>query len=210
MPTALQARHLTLDILRREFGLQLATAYDFFPEWMESQSTVTGLEKQRLDQVKSQFTYLSQVLPLMEDAIKMVVVSPLLELAGFYGEPFSLRTEASTEVTTIDENTIIRGQLDVLVASDALWIVVIEAKNMGISLTAGLPQALGYMLASPDADRPSFGLVTNGSEFVFLKLQRCPDLLYASSRVFSMLSPINELYDVLATLKTFGAIAQSA
>ena len=218
MAVTLQAHKLTLEMLRQQFGLQLTTAYEFFPEWMTAQETVTGVEKERLDQVKAHFLYLSQVLPLMEDAIKMVVVSPLLEMAGFYQEPFYLRTEASTTVTVEDEGTVIRGQIDVLVALDNLWVVVIESKNMGISLSSGIPQVLGYMLAAPETVglpeqgtyRPSFGLVTNGSEFVFLKLQKRPETLYTSSRVFSMLSPINELYDVLNILKALGAIAQSS
>ncbi|MEM9218691.1 MAG: restriction endonuclease subunit R [Cyanobacteria bacterium P01_F01_bin.150] len=200
--------YLTLDMLRQEFGLRPTTAHDFFPEWMDPQTTVTDLEKQRLDQVKAHFVYLSQILPLMEDAIKMVVISPLLELAGFYQEPFHLKTEASTTVISVDEETVIRGQIDALVALDNLWVVVIEAKNMGISLTAGIPQALGYMLAAPKEERSSFGMVTNGSEFTFLKLQRSPEPTYTSSRVFSMLSPINELYDVLQILKALGTIAQ--
>lgn len=209
MSVTLQAHNLTLEVLRQQFGLKLTTAYDFFPEWMHLNDQVTDGEKQRLDQVKAHFLYLGQVLPLMEDAIKMVVIAPLLELAGFYSEPFHLRTEASVTVTAVDEETIIRGQIDALVAMDDLWVVVIESKNMGISLAAGIPQALGYMLAAPDRERPSFGLVTNGSEFVFLKLQRHPETIYTSSRVFSMLSPINELYDVLNILKALGAIAQS-
>ena len=175
---------------------------------MNLQNRVTDGEKQRFDQVKAHFLYLRQVLPLMEDAIKMVVIAPLLEMAGFYSEPFYLRTEASTTVTAVDEDTTIRGQIDVLVAMDQLWVVVIESKNMGISLAAGIPQSLGYMMAAPKRGRPSFGLVTNGSEFVFLKLQQHPETIYTSSRVFSMLSPINELYDVLNILKTLGDIAQ--
>jgi len=205
----LQARNLTLELLRQQFGLRVTTAYDFFPEWMASPASLTATEQERLDQVKAHFLHLSQAFPLMEDAIKMVIVSPLLDLAGFYDDPFHFRTEASTEVSALDGETLVRGQIDVLVTLNDLWIVVIESKNMGIGLAAGIPQALGYMLAHPEAERPSYGLVTNGSEFVFLKLQHRPTPQYTTSRVFSMLSPVNELYDVLKILKTLGEVAQA-
>jgi hypothetical protein len=41
-----------------------------------------------------------------------------------------------------------------------------------IPVPAALPQLLAYMLASPQSDRPVFGMATNGDEFVFLKLSQ--------------------------------------
>jgi hypothetical protein len=199
------ARSVTLEDLRQHFGLQLTTAFDFFPEWMEAKAELTEAEKQSLDRVKQHFLHLSQSLPLMENAIKMVVISPLLDLAGFYDQPFGLRTEASVEVASQDEEILIRGQIDVLVVLERLWVLAIESKNMGIGLSVGIPQALSYMLAAPKTDGPVFGLVTTGSEFVFLKLAQQGTPQYTSSRVFSMLSPMNELYDVLRILKALGA-----
>ncbi|MFN6068222.1 MAG: hypothetical protein ACK45T_13820 [Pseudanabaena sp.] len=49
-----------------------------------------------------------------------------------------------------------------------------------------IPQALTYMMANPYSDRPMFGLVTNGSEFIFLKLQHQDSLKYAESDLFSI------------------------
>ena len=206
MVQTLSARAATLEDLRQHFGLQLATAHQFFPEWLEAAAEVTATEQEQLDRVKRHFLHLSQSLPLMENSIKMVVLSPLLALAGFYDEPFNLRTEAPSEAVSQDEGLVIRGQVDVLVVLDRLWVLAIESKNMGISLSAGIPQALSYMLAAPPAERPSFGLVTNGSEFVFLKLVQQPTPQYSSSRVFSMLSPTNELYDILRILKFLGQL----
>jgi hypothetical protein len=40
-------------------------------------------------------------------------------------------------------------------------------------------------------------------------LQHRPTPQYTTSRVFSMLSPVNELYDVLKILKTLGEVAQA-
>lgn len=207
MVQTIPARKATLQELKTHFGLQLTTSYDFFPEWMDVSLELAPQEQQQLDRVKTNLLHLSEFPPLLENAVKMVVLSPLLDLAGFYAAPFCLQTEVPIEVTAQDEDTIIRGQIDVLIVQNQLWILAIESKNMGVGLSVGIPQALSYMLASPEETTPVFGMVTTGSEFVFLKLVRHPVPTYSTSRVFSTFSPINELYDVLKILKTLGAIA---
>ncbi|OUC13034.1 MAG: hypothetical protein B0A82_19265 [Alkalinema sp. CACIAM 70d] len=53
--------------------------------------------------------------------------------------------------------------------------------------------------------------VTNGSEFLFLKVSRTPIAQYATSRLFSLLNPGNELWTVLSILKTLAQpIAQAS
>jgi len=133
------------------------------------------------------------------------VLSPLLDLAGFYAAPFAIQTGVSAEVTAQDEGVVIRGQIDVLVIQNQLWILAIESENMGVGLSVGIPQILSYMLAAPQKEEPMFGLVTTESEFVFLKLAHHPVPTYTTSRVFSLFSPVNELYDVLKILKTLGS-----
>jgi hypothetical protein len=52
--------------------------------------------------------------------------------------------------------------------------------------------------------RPCFGLVVNGSEFLFLKLQVIDGIpKYATSNLFSMLNQGNDLDRVLQILKYF-------
>ena len=89
-----------------------------------------------------------------------------------------------------------------LVIQGQLWVTVIEAKNSEFSITTkAIPQALSYMLASPNGEQATFGLVLNGSEFLFLKLvpEQCPQ--YAMSDLFSLLNHGNNLYHVLRVLK---------
>lgn len=57
------------------------------------------------------------------------------------------------------------------------------------------------MLATPEQAAPSFGVVMNGSEFLFLKLVRAETPQYATSNLFSMLNRENDLYQVLSVLK---------
>ncbi|MFN6461694.1 MAG: hypothetical protein RMZ41_007570 [Nostoc sp. DedVER02] len=52
---------------------------------------------------------------MSEEAVKMVVLSPLLDLVGFYQPPFEIETEKSTDISAVDESIIVKGNIDVLV-----------------------------------------------------------------------------------------------
>jgi hypothetical protein len=60
------------------------------------------------------------------------------------------------------------------------------------------------MLGNPEMTQPTFGLITNGNEFLFLKATRQPTAEYANSRLFSLVNPSNELYTVLQVLRRLG------
>ncbi|WP_342393995.1 hypothetical protein [Chrysosporum bergii] len=45
---------------------------------------ISGLEKQYLDRVETNYLSLFTIAPPLPEAVKMVVLSPLLNLAGFY------------------------------------------------------------------------------------------------------------------------------
>ena len=110
----------------------------------------------------------------------------------------------SLEIATEDEGMVIRGRIDVLVLNDRLWLLVIESKRSDFAVTRAVPQALAYMLGNPQAIHPTFGMITNGNEFLFLKAIRQPTAQYANSRLFSLVNPDNELYPVLQILKRLG------
>jgi predicted type IV restriction endonuclease len=193
---------MTLGLLERQFGLSV-TEEDGFLEWQVQ----IGLEPddlRALERVKQNYRYLLKEPPVLEETVKLVVLSPLLDLAGFYQPPFRMRTEESVVVTSAAEDgTEIRGAIDAIVVLEQIWVVVIEAKMSDFSLAKALPQTLSYMLASPNAT--TYGLVTNGSEFLFLKLVRSANRAqYATSRVLSLLAPGNELIPVLEGLRAWG------
>lgn len=201
------AKSVKLADLRSQFGLQRTEVESFFLEWLDRLPTLSEIERQRLDRVRRQYLYLLEY-PVLEGIVKMVVLSPLLELAGFYQEPFRVEGETSIQVSATDEDEVIQGNIDVLIVQNQFWITVIEAKNSELSLTKALPQALAYMLANPVKDQPGFGVVTNGSEFQFLKLIHQPSPQYALSDVFSLLNRGNDLYSVLSIFKKFGSLVQ--
>jgi len=202
MTQAIAARNIKLHDLKAKFGLQRVEDELFFPEWLNDLPELTDSEQQALARVKRNYLYLLEY-PVMESIVKMVVLSPLLDLAGFYEPPFRVDGEVNVRVSAADEGEVIQGSIDVLVIQEVLWVTVIEAKNSEFSLTKAIPQALAYMLASPKRDRPLFGVVLNGSEFLFIKLVFGDVPKYGLSDVFSLLNRGNDLYPVLQILKRF-------
>ena len=194
---------LTLHDLETRFKLQKSEAADFFLEWRGQSVMLTESEHRVLDRLKRNYLYLLEY-PVMESIVKMVVLSPILDLAGFYEPPTRVEGEASIQVSAEDEGEIIQGSIDVLVVQEMLWVTVIEAKNSEFSITKAIPQTLAHMLANPRVHRPCFGLVVNGSEFLFLKLQITNGIpKYATSNLFSMLNEGNDLDRVLQNSQTF-------
>ncbi len=201
MATTLPAREVTLHILKQILNLQPAPDVQFFSEWQGETADISQIEQHSVDRVKGNYLDLIEDPPVLENSVKMVVLGPLLDLAGLYRRPFRITTETSIEIELEDEETVIRGRIDVLVLNNRLWLVVIESKRSDFAVTRALPQTLAYMLGNPDQSRPTFGLITNGTEFLFLKAQRQPTPQYATSRLFSLFNPGNELYRVLSILK---------
>lgn len=208
MVQAIPARELTLHEVKTKFGLQQTEDEQFFSEWQESLPELADLDKRSLDQVKANFLYLDQY-PMSEEAVKLVVLSPLLAMAGFYGPPFRMQTESPVQIALEDEGELVWGRIDVLVLQERFWVLVVESKEAGFSLKQATAQALAYMVATPRPDESVFGFVTNGSDFRFLKLRMQNLLQYGLSDSFSLYRRNNELYTVLRVLKRISEVVSS-
>lgn len=191
--------------LEANFQLRSNDDLSDFAEWQRNLPELTDQEKERLDQVRNHFRALTERSLISENLVKMAVVSPLLELAGFYTRDVQVRDEAPVEISGQDGETLYRGRIDILVFQEKLWVVVIESKHSEFSLNKAMPQGLAYMLASPNANaepsQDTFGLLTNGSDFRFLKVTHQPTPVYSVSSIFSLIDPGNDLYVVLQILK---------
>ena len=202
MVQAIAAKDVTLRELKQNFGLQISQNPTFFTEWLDSFTPLREEEHHLLDRVKANFLELMEDPPMLENTVKMVVLAPLLDLAGFYHKPFRIETETAITLEMKEEGTVIRGRIDVLVIRNQLWLLVIESKRSDFAVTRAIPQALAYMLSNSETVQSTFGMITNGNEFLFLKTSQNE---YANSRLFSLVNPNNELYEVLQILKQLGA-----
>jgi len=202
MVQTIQARDITLYELE-EIGLQLVQDANFFTEWQENLPLLTEAEKQALARVCSNYLNLSKRRPMSEEAVKMVVLSPLLDWAGFYQPPFEIETEASVEISAEDDGIVVKGNIDVLVIQKRLWVLVIESKSTIFDVTVALPQALASMLANPSPVNPTFGLLVNGREFMFIKLVIQEYPMYARSYALSI-ERDRERHQILSVLKRLG------
>ena len=202
MVQTISATSITLHDLESKFELQLIDDESFFREWRDNLPEITDLEKQQLDRVKASYLNLVKY-SMLEEAVKMVIVSPLLNLASFYLHPFHIATEETVEIYDEDEGVVIKEKIDFLVVKNQLLVLVIESKRASYSLEVAIPQILTYMMANPNVDSQIFGMITTGREFQFIKLVKEGIPKYALSNSFDIRDSGNELYGVLSVLKGF-------
>lgn len=203
MTQVLPAHELLLSEVEDLFNLrEILGDPTFFTEWQEPLSALTEVEQQNLDRIRTEFLDLSKY-RMLEDLVKMVVISPLLSMAGFYQPPIRPVLEKRVDVTLEEGDRTIWGRIDILGLQQQLWVAVIESKQAGFSLKDGIAQTLFYMCGNPESDRPTFAMVSNGSHFRFIKLVAGVPKHYGLSTELSIHRPDNELYQVLAILKQF-------
>lgn len=208
MTQTIRASDISLHELKVKFGLHRTFDEQFFPEWQASQlPEITDFDKRFLDRAKQAYFNLIEYPPLLEDTVKMAILAPLLNIAGFYLYPFHTKSEYSVKLSAEDEEIVVEGKMDILVLKDQFWVMVIESKRVTFSIEAGLAQILSYMLAHQNQEKPCFGMITTGGSFVFLKLLKGESPQYALSRVYELNNPGNDLYTVLGVLKQLEQVA---
>jgi hypothetical protein len=204
MVQTIPANKITLYDLEQRFQLEQIQTPDFFEEWQTALLPLTEAEKQRLDRVQLSVANLERR-SLLENTVKLAVLAPLLDLAGLFLPPFYVSTEDSVNIEATDNSLVVQGRIDILVLKEALWLLVIESKRAEFSPKVGIPQALSYMLAAPQKASPVYGLVTNGTDFVFLKLVFGEVPRYGRSRQY-ILGQDHDLEQVLQVLKHLAEI----
>jgi hypothetical protein len=204
MTPVINAQTVDLRYLIDNFRLQRVRDTDFFPEWQEDLPELSSIEMEALDRIQAGYLNLMDYPPVLENAVTVTIISPLLFTAGFFLPPFHIQTEKSIEIDIEDDGRIITGRIDILILKEYFWITILESKRPSFGVDDRLSQLLTYMLANPSPDNYTFGLITNGSDFRFLKLvkQDCPK--YATSDKFTIDNQGNELYNVVKILKKLG------
>jgi len=89
----------TFSQLQTQFNLQRTTDDQFFQEWLNLDHSMTASEQQTLDGIQQKYFYQLSEGQLGEETIKLIVLSPLLDLAGFFEPPFRFTTEPTVQIT---------------------------------------------------------------------------------------------------------------
>lgn len=207
MVQTIQSQEVNLRYLLDNFSLELVRDEEFFGEWQYDLPEISDLEKELLNQVQEGYFNLLQNPPFLEDIVRMAIVDPVLFIGKFFLHPYHIRSEESINLELADKEVIIRGRIDALVLKEKLWVMIIESKRAEFSIEAGLAQLLTYLLASPHVKHPNYGLIVTGGSFIFVKLVKTEIPQYATSKMFAIRNPGNELFDVLRILKRLSEIA---
>jgi hypothetical protein len=188
------------------FGYVRMEEEEFFPEWCSNLPAISEADKANLDVLRRRYLYHRSFGNLLEGTVMLLLVSPLLTLAGFYDPPFRIKAEESVDVVVDDGEEILRGRIDVLVLQERFWVMVLESKKTTLSVLSAVPQALAYLMANPNPNFPVFGMVTNGDDILFVKVVQTDTPQYDLSRVFAPFTSNRELHSVLQILRGFGQI----
>lgn len=202
MTLAVTNRIKSFKDLQTGFKIKQSQDPEFFSELDENFKELTLEEKTGIGKIKKRFDYHRRDGFLLEGTVNLLVVSPLLELAGLLDEPYQIRSPFGVEIEINDTVETLKGFIDTLVVNDSLWVLSLESKRSAIPVGVALPQLFAYMLAQPRQGNLAFGVATNGDDFVFLKLDFGTEQpFYDFSRTYSLLPTKHELGQVLKILK---------
>jgi hypothetical protein len=191
MPTlAVTEAITTIAEAEKKFGLRRCESKDFFTEWYDQLPEISPSNRANLEILWQRYIYHRSGGHLLESTVMLLLVSPLLTIAGLYDPPFRIKAEESISINISDSEETLQGRIDVLVLCDRIWIIVLESKKTMLSVWSALPQTLAYLMASPNGDIPTFAMLTNGDDIVFVKLE---GKQYGMSQVLSPLVNRGEL-----------------
>ena len=142
-------------------------------------NSLSEFEQEDLLKIRNDFWRYLAAGKISEGLVKFLTLAPLMRTAGFYDVPIRLTMEDVIAIAIEDEETSIRGRMDILAVNNAqattappFWILVIETKNSAVDVFEGLPQLLTYAFKSLEQQTSVWGLVTNGRSYLFVHLRQ--------------------------------------
>lgn len=170
----LQAKILTLNEVHQLRDLQPSVQRVRFTDVLNLPD-LTEWEMAEMAEIRIDFQAYWQAGKVLEGQVQLLVLAPLLRLAGYYRSPIQLSLEqAIAEIMLDDEDAKITGRLDLLAARRGavtpLWVLVVESKNSQVDALNGLPQLLTYASQSLTSQESVWGLATNGFSYYFVRL----------------------------------------
>jgi hypothetical protein len=178
---------------------------DFFREWCDQLPPLNNDDIKNLTTLWQRYMYHRSDGHLLESTVILLLISPLLTIAGLYDPPFKIKAEESIQIIVADSEETLQGRIDILVLKERLWIIVVESKKTMLSVWSALPQTLAYLMANPNQNYPTFAMLTNGDDIVFIKLE---NQKYAISRVFAPFTNQSELEVACQVLRKIAVMDQ--
>jgi hypothetical protein len=146
-------------------------------------------ETATLNRLADRYLHYLEAGEVSEGTLNIILLSPLLDALGLCDPPYRIRGERWVSVQAFVDGEAgrieLEGRIDALTIQDEFWLVVIEGKRGGFNVLRAVPQAIASMSATPHPDRPVFGLVSNGYDYLFMKKHHQE---FALSHNFSLLS----------------------
>jgi predicted type IV restriction endonuclease len=172
---------------------------------------LTDFEQQDVLKIRNDFRRYLAAGKISEGLVKFLTLAPLMRTAGFYDAPIRLTMEDVIAIAIEDEETSIKGRMDILAVNNAqtttappFWILVIETKNSSVDVFEGLPQLLTYAFKSLEQQTSVWGLVTNGRNYLFVYLRRGNPPIYQLMPELSLI----DIEDSVRLLQVMKAICQ--
>ncbi|MEO1430995.1 MAG: restriction endonuclease subunit R [Cyanobacteria bacterium J06633_8] len=211
--TILQSKNLSIGDIHRLFNYQRQYNESF--QSLLTLEPLTEFEQQEVLQIRTDFDNYIIESKVLEGLVKALTVFPLMRLAGFYRSPIKIALEENIQDIVIeDEDTKVSGRLDILAVNKAklnavksyFWVLVIEAKNSEIAVSAGLPQLLTYAYDCLKNQKSVWGLTTNGREYQFVYIQQGNPPTYQLMPLLNLMESERaiELLQVLKAIAVIG------
>ena len=127
MTLAVTDRIKSFKDLETAFKIGQSQDPEFFSELDDNLLELTLEEKTGIGKIKKRFDYHRRNGFLLEGTVNLLVVSPLLELAGFLDEPYQIRSPFGVEIEINDTVETLKGFIDTLVVNNNLWVLSLES-----------------------------------------------------------------------------------
>jgi hypothetical protein len=209
-----RARNMTIEDAHRLLGFEPRRDGAF--EDFLTLAPLADDEIQEVEQIREALWSYIDRSRVSEGQAKVISLVPLLRLAGFSRSPFEYLVEEDIgEICIEDEDTVIRGRLDLVVVNrdvptgknTFLWIVVVEAKNLEASEFTGIAQMLTYAYRSLERQPSVWGLVTNGVTYQFFYLEKSDKGLTYQYLPALRVVERQQALELLQVLKAIGQIS---
>lgn len=192
----------------QQLQIHLSPDQNFFGEWLPPFPALSESEMQSLDRLKTRYRYYEAQGAITEGTISLIMLAPLLELLGLCDPPYKIRSGKYIRIAIESGSTILQGLIDILVVQENLWVVGIENKRYGFSVMQALPQTLACMVGQL-SERPVFGLITTGEDFLFVKFDPVLRQYDLSDKFTLSTRRENQLYGVVQIMKHLLGIASA-